>query len=188
VPPKPTDHYAATVLAARIGDHCRFLRRLSGQTQADVAEQVELAREVYARIERGRALPSMPTLLRLARQFGSPIEQFLLPAADDALLPGLDAGRRRDPAVVIAARALRGGAWQAPRADAAGLGGGGDAPQREAAALLAALDPEAIAGLLALARSLARGRRRAAPAWLGGAGAVGSGEEQEDGLVADDDG
>ena len=40
-------------------------RRCAGLTQQDVAEGVGIVPEVYGRIERGVALPSVPTLFRL---------------------------------------------------------------------------------------------------------------------------
>ena len=37
----------------------------AGLTQADVAERIGIAAEVYGRMERGKMMPSVPTLFRL---------------------------------------------------------------------------------------------------------------------------
>lgn len=52
-------------LASRIGKRAREARNRLGLTQAEVAEDVEVAEEVYGRLERGGMLPSVPTLVRL---------------------------------------------------------------------------------------------------------------------------
>ncbi|MFM2151728.1 MAG: hypothetical protein RL199_163 [Pseudomonadota bacterium] len=53
-------------LAKAIGRRARAARAALGLTQAEVAERVPLAAEVYGRLERGGMLPSVPTLMRLA--------------------------------------------------------------------------------------------------------------------------
>jgi len=52
-------------LATTVGEGCRLARMRSGQTQADVAGRIGVATEVYGRMERGKMLPSVPTLLRM---------------------------------------------------------------------------------------------------------------------------
>ncbi len=52
-------------LAPRIGDACRAARQKLQLTQEDVAERVGLATEVYGRLERGKMIPSVPTLRKL---------------------------------------------------------------------------------------------------------------------------
>jgi transcriptional regulator with XRE-family HTH domain len=52
-------------LAGTVGEASRLARMRAGLTQADVAERIGVATEVYGRMERGRMLPSVPTLLRL---------------------------------------------------------------------------------------------------------------------------
>ncbi|HSP80715.1 MAG TPA: helix-turn-helix transcriptional regulator [Myxococcaceae bacterium] len=52
-------------LATHLGLIAREARTRAGLTQEDVAERMELASEVYGRLERGRMLPSLPTLMRL---------------------------------------------------------------------------------------------------------------------------
>jgi transcriptional regulator with XRE-family HTH domain len=64
-------------LAATVGGAARAARRQRGRTQEDIAAAVGVSAEFYARIERGRTLPSVPTLLRLA---------LALDASADALL------------------------------------------------------------------------------------------------------
>jgi transcriptional regulator with XRE-family HTH domain len=52
-------------LRATLGKAARQARIRSGLTQADVAESIGTVTEVYGRMERGKLLPSVPTLLRL---------------------------------------------------------------------------------------------------------------------------
>jgi DNA-binding XRE family transcriptional regulator len=52
-------------LATTVGEGSRQARMRAGLTQADVAERIGVATEVYGRMERGKMLPSVPTLLRL---------------------------------------------------------------------------------------------------------------------------
>jgi len=53
-------------LAATIGKSARAARATLGLSQADVAEKLGLSLEFVGRIERGVALPSVPTLVSLA--------------------------------------------------------------------------------------------------------------------------
>ncbi|WP_083681190.1 helix-turn-helix domain-containing protein [Archangium sp. Cb G35] len=65
-----------------MGEVARNARKQARLTQADVAERVGLATEVYGRLERGGMLPSVPTLLKLC---------FVLRADANALL-GITSG------------------------------------------------------------------------------------------------
>ncbi|MEN9798693.1 MAG: hypothetical protein RL653_2389 [Pseudomonadota bacterium] len=53
-------------LARAIGGRARALRAMRGITQEQVAEEVSLSPQVYSRLEQGRVLPSIRTLMRLA--------------------------------------------------------------------------------------------------------------------------
>jgi transcriptional regulator with XRE-family HTH domain len=64
-------------LAANVGEIAREARLRAGLTQADVAERVGLATEVYGRLERGRMLPSVPSLRRLCIALRMPSDTFL---------------------------------------------------------------------------------------------------------------
>lgn len=57
-------------LAATIGKSARAARAVLGLSQADVAEKLSLSLEFVGRIERGVALPSVPTLVSLAAALG----------------------------------------------------------------------------------------------------------------------
>ncbi|MFY2559342.1 helix-turn-helix domain-containing protein [Corallococcus terminator] len=57
-------------LAVTIGTAARAARQNLGLTQAEVAERVELVSMVYSRLERGKMLPSVPSLYRLCRELG----------------------------------------------------------------------------------------------------------------------
>jgi transcriptional regulator with XRE-family HTH domain len=52
-------------LASIIGSAARDARTHLGLTQAEVAEKLGIAHMVYSRLERGRMLPSVQTLLRM---------------------------------------------------------------------------------------------------------------------------
>ncbi|MCP3137149.1 helix-turn-helix domain-containing protein [Pyxidicoccus xibeiensis] len=54
-----------TELASMLGAASRAARVRMGLTQADVAERIGMASEVYGRLERGHMLPSVQNLRRL---------------------------------------------------------------------------------------------------------------------------
>ena len=53
-----------------LGEVTRRARLQAGLTQEETAELVDLAPEVYGRLERGHMMPSVHTLLRLCRGLG----------------------------------------------------------------------------------------------------------------------
>ena len=57
-------------MASAIGGNLRSLRLGVSATQSEVAEIAGISLEAYSRIERGLALPSYPTLVRLAASYG----------------------------------------------------------------------------------------------------------------------
>ena len=57
-------------LATTIGKSARAARAALGLSQADVAERLGLSLEFVGRIERGVALPSVPTLVSLVQVLG----------------------------------------------------------------------------------------------------------------------
>ena len=64
VPPR-SRHEGRLRLARTLGETAREARKREGPTQADVAERIGVATEVYGRLERGLLMPSVPTLRRL---------------------------------------------------------------------------------------------------------------------------
>lgn len=70
-------------LAVSLGEAARTARMRAGLTQADVAERIGIAAEVYGRMERGRMMPSVPTLFRLclALQLSADVGMGLVTAA-----------------------------------------------------------------------------------------------------------
>jgi transcriptional regulator with XRE-family HTH domain len=58
-------------LSATLSAALKQARKRAGMTQAEVAEGIGNAPEVYGRMERGGVLPSVPTLLRLCLILGS---------------------------------------------------------------------------------------------------------------------
>jgi transcriptional regulator with XRE-family HTH domain len=57
-------------LAESIGTGARSARTSLKLTQEDAAERIGVSAEFYARIERGNALPSVPTLARISTSLG----------------------------------------------------------------------------------------------------------------------
>ncbi|ACY18352.1 helix-turn-helix domain-containing protein [Haliangium ochraceum] len=57
-------------LAESIGAASREARKALELTQEDAAERIGVSAEFYARIERGNALPSVPTFTRIAMALG----------------------------------------------------------------------------------------------------------------------
>ncbi len=64
-------------LANILGAAARAARTRAGLTQAEVAELLGLATEVYGRLERGAMLPSVETLVRISSSLGVPPNQLL---------------------------------------------------------------------------------------------------------------
>jgi transcriptional regulator with XRE-family HTH domain len=64
-------------LATTIGSAARTARERLGLTQAEVAALADLAHVVYNRLERGRMLPSVPTLMRLCETLRVPPDTLL---------------------------------------------------------------------------------------------------------------
>ena len=56
---------ARQALHRQLGERARNARASLSLTQADVAEDIGIAVEVYGRMERGLTLPSLPTFVRL---------------------------------------------------------------------------------------------------------------------------
>ncbi|MCG8421897.1 MAG: helix-turn-helix domain-containing protein [Proteobacteria bacterium] len=57
-------------LAQSIGQAARQARKSLELTQEDAAERIGVSAEFYARIERGHALPSVPTFARIVAALG----------------------------------------------------------------------------------------------------------------------
>jgi transcriptional regulator with XRE-family HTH domain len=64
-------------LSKALGDAARAARHQAGLTQADVAERIGVATEVYGRLERGLLMPSVPTLRRLCLALQMPADVLL---------------------------------------------------------------------------------------------------------------
>ncbi len=59
----------------RVGNCLKALRKQHGMTQAQLAEQVGVARQSIIAIEKGYFLPSIETALRLSALFKVPVEK-----------------------------------------------------------------------------------------------------------------
>jgi transcriptional regulator with XRE-family HTH domain len=64
-------------LSKKLGTVARAARVQAGLTQADVAERIGMAPEVYGRLERGLMLPSVPSLWRLCLTLRIPADHLL---------------------------------------------------------------------------------------------------------------
>lgn len=64
-------------LAESIGTAARSARTSLKLTQEDAAERIGVSAEFYARIERGNALPSVPTLARISTSLGVSADSLL---------------------------------------------------------------------------------------------------------------
>ena len=97
-------------LAESIGTAARSARTSLKLTQEDAAERIGVSAEFYARIERGNALPSVPTLARISTSLGVSADGLLgrtapegegrrvplpVPAQPPALAPPMDAPELR---------------------------------------------------------------------------------------------
>jgi transcriptional regulator with XRE-family HTH domain len=71
-------------LATTIGASARVARGRMELTQADVAERIDVATEVYGRLERGGMLPSVQTLLKLCHELHVSADELLGLAAQGA--------------------------------------------------------------------------------------------------------
>jgi transcriptional regulator with XRE-family HTH domain len=77
-PPSPRGkREAKQKLSKALGEAAREARRRAGLTQADVAERIGVATEVYGRLERGLLMPSVPTLRRLCLGLRMPADTLL---------------------------------------------------------------------------------------------------------------
>jgi putative transcriptional regulator len=65
-----------------VNNRLRVLRAERGWTQQDLADLVEVTRQTIHSIEAGKYDPSLPLAFRLARLFGSTVEEVFTP--DDA--------------------------------------------------------------------------------------------------------
>lgn len=64
-------------LARRVGARARRLRQALGMTQCELAGRLGVAAPNYARLEAGRHVPSVTTLVRLAQVLGVPLEHLV---------------------------------------------------------------------------------------------------------------
>ncbi|HZH12978.1 MAG TPA: helix-turn-helix transcriptional regulator [Archangium sp.] len=77
-------------LSQQIGTHVRAARHRAGLSQAQVAEALHVPTLVFSRLERGKLLPSLPTLVGLCRVLRVPVDRILggkaleVPAPDGA--------------------------------------------------------------------------------------------------------
>lgn len=74
-------------IARRIGLAARAARNARGESQADTAERVGISLDFYARIERGQTMPSVPTLVRIARALEVSTDTLLGPRKAAVLAP-----------------------------------------------------------------------------------------------------
>jgi transcriptional regulator with XRE-family HTH domain len=84
-------------LAKKIGDVACEARHRVGLTQAQVAALVEITSMVYSRMERGKVMPSVPTLRRLCTALHVSADDLLGLAGEGAATePAKDARRKQE--------------------------------------------------------------------------------------------
>jgi len=99
-------------LARHLGARAREARSQAGLSQAVVAERANLVTEVYGRLERGKMLPSVPSLLRVCHALGVDANTLLgfastAPPPWLATAPGVEAEPPRLRSLVRAGRRLK---------------------------------------------------------------------------------
>ena len=88
--PRSAEQEGASELPARLGRNIAARRKVLGLTQASVAERLGVDTETLSRFERGKHVPSLQTLERLAHALGSTCADLLAQtpptASSDALM------------------------------------------------------------------------------------------------------
>lgn len=74
------------VIGRRIGDRLRVLRQAAGLTQEEVAERIEVDASFITKLEAGKRLPSVDTVVRLAGALGVPVAR-IMEVLDDTRPP-----------------------------------------------------------------------------------------------------
>lgn len=69
-------------LAKIIGVAISNRRRLSGFTQDEVAERLNLGKQAISRIERGTVIPTVARLIRFAEVFSCPVDALLVESSN----------------------------------------------------------------------------------------------------------
>ena len=64
-------------LKSRVGSNIARLRREAGLTQADLAEKLNYSDKAVSKWERAESMPDLLTLVQLAEQFGTDVNQLL---------------------------------------------------------------------------------------------------------------
>jgi len=67
MPRRPQDADESRHIAVALGRRVRSVRKDRAWTQSELSDLLGISTEAYGRIERGHALPSFPTFLRLCR-------------------------------------------------------------------------------------------------------------------------
>lgn len=87
----------------KIGARIRQLRAESGRTQESVAWACGIAKAMLSRIESGENLPSVPTLVLIAKELGVHPASILAFDMRDARVRLLEAARKKDARAALAA-------------------------------------------------------------------------------------
>src|SRR5215218_11014006 len=76
------------MVSGSLAERLRVLRAQRGMTLVEAAEQTGVGRDTLSDLERGRRHPVMPTLAKIARGYGVPVEELLEEPAGFAELAG----------------------------------------------------------------------------------------------------
>jgi putative molybdopterin biosynthesis protein len=82
----------------KISEKIRQIRILRGFTQAELAERARISRQAVAAIESGVYLPNVAIAVKLARTFGTTVEE-IFGEADEDFEHSVDAGWKKSPSI-----------------------------------------------------------------------------------------
>lgn len=94
MPTRPKDTAISRETAKHLGEALRSRRFDQQLTQAQLADRLDISIEAYSRLERGQALPSFPTLLKICETLETTPDALLLATGTAAATSGRRSGPR----------------------------------------------------------------------------------------------
>ena len=77
-------HHLVQVTSGQVNNRLRELRAVRRWSQADLADRLDVSRQMINAVETGRYDPSLPLAFKIAELFSLPIESLFSPGSDDA--------------------------------------------------------------------------------------------------------
>ncbi len=90
-------------LAVTIGKNITRLRKLSGMTQSELAEQLNYSDKSVSKWEQGNGIPDIHILVRLAELFGVPLDDLVREHAQEKVMPRRTRFLRRLRVLILSA-------------------------------------------------------------------------------------